>query len=79
MGNRHLKKFYFPRLGIYFDLGDLCSERIGKSRFQFELFEKEQALAKVWKNYEQLAKKFENVYIINGGKVRKRFFRILKI
>jgi thymidylate kinase len=44
----------------------ICIERIKKDRFEITLFEKEKTLRKVWKNYEILAKKFKNVFIING-------------
>jgi thymidylate kinase len=44
----------------------VCIERIKKDRFEITLFEKEKILRKVWKNYEILAKRFKNVYIIDG-------------
>jgi thymidylate kinase len=39
-----------------------------ETRFEIALFEKEKILEKVWRNYEKLAKMFENVYIIDGEK-----------
>ena len=44
----------------------VCVQRIRENRYGIELFEKEEILAKVWKNYEKLAKKFENIHTING-------------
>ena len=45
-----------------------CIQRIKKERFHQELFEKEEKLKEVFKNYLKFAKKFKNVYIIDGEK-----------
>lgn len=45
-----------------------CMERIKASRHEVELFESEEKLAKVWENYEELAKKEKNIVIINGNR-----------
>jgi len=61
------EKFLLPDLAIFLKVSPtVCIERIKKDRFEVTLFEKENVLTKVWQNYEMLAKKFKNVYIING-------------
>lgn len=55
-----------------------CIERINKDRFHIELFEKEEALTKVWQNYEMLAQKFENVHIIDGEKPIEEVFEEIR-
>jgi len=63
------KKFLLPDLSFFLKVSPgVCIERIKKDRFEVTLYEKEKILEKVWKNYEILAKKFENVYIIDGEK-----------
>ena len=61
------KKFILPDLTFFLKVSPkVCIERIKKDRFEITLFEKEKILKKVWKNYEVLAKKFKNVFIIDG-------------
>lgn len=61
------EKFLLPDLTFFLKVSPrVCIERIKKDRFELTLFEKEKTLKKVWKNYEILAKKFKNVFIING-------------
>jgi dTMP kinase len=61
------KKFILPDLTFFLKVSPrVCIERIKKDRFEITLFEKEKILRKVWKNYEILAKRFKNVYIIDG-------------
>jgi len=61
------KKFILPDLTFFLKVSPkICIQRIKKDRFEITLFEKEKVLEKVWKNYEILAKKFKNVFIING-------------
>jgi dTMP kinase len=61
------KKFILPDLTFFLKVSPrICIERIKKDRFEITLFEKEEILRKVWKNYEILAKRFKNVYIIDG-------------
>ncbi|MEA3229431.1 MAG: dTMP kinase [archaeon] len=63
------EKFKVPDLSFFIKVpAKVCVERISRSRFDFELFEEEKKLEKVWKNYEILAKEFENVHIIDGMK-----------
>jgi len=61
------KKFILPDLAFFLKVSPkVCIQRIKKDRFEITLFEKEKILEKVWKNYEILAKKFKQVYIVNG-------------
>jgi dTMP kinase len=61
------KKFLVPEITFFLKVSPkICIERIKKERFGITLFEKEEILEKVWKNYEKLAKRFKNVYIIDG-------------
>lgn len=59
-----------------------CIRRIKKDRFGFELFEEKNKLEKAWKTYQYLAKKYKNVYIIDGtksiDKISKEIFNITK-
>lgn len=51
----------------------VCIERITKTRLHMELFEEEEKLKKVWKNYEKLADERENkIIIIDGEQVIER-------
>jgi dTMP kinase len=61
------RKFLLPDLTFFLKVSPkICIQRIKKDRFQITLFEKEKILKKVWENYEILAKKFKNVFVING-------------
>ncbi|MDI6591899.1 MAG: dTMP kinase [Patescibacteria group bacterium] len=63
------KKFILPDLTFLLKVSPkICIQRIKKERFHKELFEKENKLRKIFKNYLRLAKKFKNIYIINGEK-----------
>lgn len=75
------KKFILPDLTFFLKVSPrTCIERIKKDRFEITLFEKEKILEKVWKNYEVLAKKFKNVFVINGEQpIEKVFSQIKKI
>jgi dTMP kinase len=48
-----------------------CIKRIKRERFHKELFEEEEKLNKVYKNYLKFAKKFKNTHIIDGEKIIK--------
>jgi len=61
------KKFLVPDITFFLKVSPkICIERISKERFEVTLFEKEEVLKKVWQNYEKLAKKFKNVYVLNS-------------
>jgi len=51
------KPFILPDLTFLIKVSPkVCLERIRGDRFSVELFEKEEALTRVWRNYEELAK-----------------------
>ena len=63
------KKFLLPDLTFFLKVSPkTCIQRIKKDRFEITLFERERTLEKVWKNYQKIAKMFENVFVINGEK-----------
>ena len=75
------KKFIFPDLTFFLKVSPkICIQRIKKDRYEVTLFEKEEVLEKVWRNYEKLAKKFKNrnVYIIDGEKPIEEVFSQIK-
>lgn len=47
-----------------------------------KLFKKEEKLQKVWQTYEWLAKKFKNIFVIDGTKnkelIHKEIFEIIE-
>ena len=44
----------------------VCIQRIATNRHGFTLFEQEEMLEKIWKNYVPLTRKYKNMNIING-------------
>jgi len=63
------KPFLIPDITFFLKVSPkVCIKRIMETRFEVALYEKEKILEKVWRNYEKLAKMFENVYIIDGEK-----------
>jgi len=63
------KPFLLPDLTFLIKVAPrVCLQRIKGDRFSVELFEREEALIRVWQNYEELAKKFDDVYIVDGEK-----------
>ncbi len=59
----------FPKPDLTFVLdvpGKICVERIAKSRFGFELFEKEKQLEEIRNRYKKMKKILPNVFIIKG-------------
>lgn len=56
----------------------ICIQRIKKERWHEELFEKEEKLEKVFKNYFRFSKDFKNIHIINGEKPVKEVSGIIK-
>ncbi len=73
------KKFILPDLTFFLKVSPkVCIQRIKKDRFEITLFEKEKTLKKVWKNYEILAKKFKNVFIINGERQIEKIVEEIK-
>ncbi len=71
--------FILPDLAFFIKVSpEICLDRIKKTRFHVELFEKEEILVQVWQNYEDLAKRFENVYIIDGERPVEKVFEEVK-
>lgn len=71
--------FILPDLSFFIKVSPkICLERIRKTRFHIELFEREEALSQVWRNYETLARRFENVYIIDGERPIEKVFEEVK-
>lgn len=61
------KQFLFPDVTFFIKVSPkICIERINKERFGSALFEKEEILGNVWKNYDKLAKRFKDIYVLNG-------------
>lgn len=73
------KKFILPDTTFFLKVSPrICLKRIKKERFHQELFEKEEKLDKVSKNYLKFAKKFKNSHIINGERPIKEVFEEIK-
>ena len=73
------KPFVLPDLTFLIKVSPkVCLERIKGDRFNIELFEKEEALTHVWRNYEELAKRFKDVYIIDGERPIEEIFEEVK-
>jgi len=73
------KKFLMPDITFFLKVSPkICIERIRKSRFGMTLYEKEEVLARVWKNYEKLSKEFKKIYIVNGEKPASKVFEEIK-
>jgi len=73
------KKFIWPNITFFLKVRpEICIRRIKKERFHKELFEKEEKLKKVSKNYLKFAKRFRDIYIINGEKPIKEAFEEIK-
>jgi len=73
------KKFIWPDITFLLRVfPKTCIQRIKKERFHKELFEKEEKLKKVFKNYLKFAKKLKGIYIIDGEKPIKEVFQEIK-
>lgn len=73
------KKFILPDLTFFLKVSPkICIQRIKKERFHKELFEKEEKLKKVFKNYLKFAKKIKDIYIIDGEKSIEEVFKQIK-
>ena len=69
------KKFILPDITFLLKVSPkTCIQRIKKERFHKELFEEEDKLKKVYKNYLKFAKKFKNVHIVDGEKPIEEVF-----
>ncbi len=56
----------------------ICIERIEKRGIVKTLFEKEEKMARVWRTYEIMPQRFENVFIIDGEKPIQEVFEEVK-
>lgn len=56
----------------------VCIERISEGRNHFELYEKEEALRKVERNYEDFAKDYANIVRIDGEQEKDKVFENIK-
>ena len=73
------KHFLAPDLSIFLKVSPkVCIERIKGNRFEMELFEKEEALAKIWEGYERIVKEYENIYIVDGEREIDEIFEEIK-
>ena len=73
------KNFIWPDITFLLKVSPkICIQRIKKERFHKELFEKEEKLKKVYKNYLKFAKRLKNIYIIDGEKPIKEVFKAIK-
>ena len=73
------KKFIWPDITFLLKVSPkICIQRIKKERFHKELFEKEEKLKKVYKNYLKFAKKLKSTYIIDGEKPIKEVGKEIK-
>ena len=73
------KDFLLPDLTIIIKVApELCLKRIEQRGSLVTLFEKTEKLKKVWAEYEKLANKFDNVYIIDGEKPIEEVFSKVK-
>ncbi|MGC9059310.1 MAG: dTMP kinase [Candidatus Aenigmatarchaeota archaeon] len=62
-------KFLIPDIIFILDLPvEIALERIGKSRFGFELFEERGKLEKIRRNFIELSKEYNNCFIIDASK-----------
>lgn len=62
-------KFTLPDITIYLDVSpEECLNRLKGSRARLELFEKEDYLKKVHRNYMTLSKEYKNFFVIDGEK-----------
>ena len=45
---------------------DICMERIKKRGIVLQFFEQKEKLAKIWRGYEEVTRRFENIIVIDG-------------
>lgn len=75
------KIFLLPDLTFYSKVRPrVCLERISESRHHFELFEKENSLKQVEKNYEEFIREYPRIITLDGEKPEEEvFFEIEKV
>ncbi len=68
-------KFKKPDITFIIDTPpSVCLNRIAKSRFGLELFERKKELEEVRKNYLSLRRYFPNVFVIKGNRKKEQVF-----
>jgi dTMP kinase len=73
------KEFIMPDITFIIKVKPETSmARLNKSRSKLEIFEKIKTLKKIDKNYQALAKKFKNVYLIDGEREIPMIFEDIK-
>lgn len=73
------KHFLLPDISFFLKVSPaVCIERIKGNRFEMELFEKEEALTKIWQGYERIVKEYENIYIVDGEREIDKIFEEIK-
>lgn len=62
------QNFRLPNITFLLKLDPVeCLRRIASRGSKTEFFEREEKLAKVWKNYERVAVEFQNIYLIDSS------------
>ncbi len=56
----------------------ICALRLKESRYEIELYREEQKLQKVWETYEDLAKSYDQIHLINGERPETEILHELK-
>lgn len=74
-------KFIIPDLTFLIKVDPkICARRMKESHYGLELYRQEKNLAKVWRSYLKISKKYKNVYIIDGEQKEHEIIEnILKI
>lgn len=74
------EQFILPDLTILIKTSaKTCLKRIKENRLSLELFENENKLEQVWQTYEKIAKKYQNIELIDGEKnIETIFEEVLK-
>jgi dTMP kinase len=63
------KPFRLPDITFLFKLSPAeCIKRIAGRGSDFELFEKQEKLTKIWENYEKIAEEYPNIIVIDATK-----------
>ncbi len=61
------KKFRLPDITFLFKLApEICIQRIQGRGSDFELFEENEKLGKIWKGYEKLTNEYDNIQIVDA-------------
>ncbi len=65
--------FRYPDKTIFIDVPpEVCVERMVKSRFEFELYEKLEYLKIVYENYKKLAKEHDTIFTVDGNDYKEK-------